>query len=75
MITLCGHYIAYCRNEIDQNWYEFDDNIVSRVDAAEVLTKEAYVLFYQKKNNQIIQIREKYQSISEIDTIVKVISF
>ncbi|CAJ0935254.1 unnamed protein product, partial [Mesorhabditis belari] len=43
-----GHYIAYCRNEIDSNWYEFDDSTVTKVDAAYVMTKEAYVLFYQR---------------------------
>ncbi|TKR80891.1 hypothetical protein L596_014876 [Steinernema carpocapsae] len=44
-----GHYLAYCRNETDNNWYEFDDSTVTRIDAAEVLNKQAYVLFYQKR--------------------------
>jgi hypothetical protein len=57
---------------MDENWYEFDDNVVSRVDAAEVLTKEAYVLFYQKKNDGMESIRDEYRSLSEMDTIAKV---
>ncbi|KAI1724156.1 ubiquitin carboxyl-terminal hydrolase domain-containing protein [Ditylenchus destructor] len=44
-----GHYIAYCRNENDNNWYEYDDATVTRVNELEVMNKEAYVLFYQKK--------------------------
>lgn len=46
---LDGHYVAYCKNEFDKNWYEFDDSVVTRIDTLEVLDKEAYVLFYQKK--------------------------
>uniref|UniRef100_A0A915CVH0 ubiquitinyl hydrolase 1 n=1 Tax=Ditylenchus dipsaci TaxID=166011 RepID=A0A915CVH0_9BILA len=30
-----GHYIAYCRNDLDMNWYEYDDSIVTRVNALE----------------------------------------
>ncbi|VDN37584.1 unnamed protein product [Gongylonema pulchrum] len=45
----CGHYVAYCKNEVDDNWYEYDDSVVTRVEVADILTKEAYVLFYQKR--------------------------
>ncbi|KAK0404363.1 hypothetical protein QR680_017423 [Steinernema hermaphroditum] len=45
-----GHYLAYCKNEFDNNWYEYDDSTVTRIDAAEVLNKQAYVLFYQKRS-------------------------
>ncbi|VDK48272.1 unnamed protein product [Anisakis simplex] len=44
-----GHYLAYCRNNIDSNWYEYDDSVVTKIDAADVMTKQAYVLFYQKR--------------------------
>uniref|UniRef100_A0A915PKR3 Ubiquitin carboxyl-terminal hydrolase n=1 Tax=Setaria digitata TaxID=48799 RepID=A0A915PKR3_9BILA len=47
-----GHYVAYCKNEIDDNWYEFDDTVVTRMETADVLTKEAYVLFYQRQPSQ-----------------------
>lgn len=46
---LDGHYVAYCRNECDKNWYEFDDTIVTRVNPLEVMNRDSYVLFYQKK--------------------------
>ncbi|VDD92714.1 unnamed protein product [Enterobius vermicularis] len=47
-----GHYVAYCKNELDNNWYEFDDTVVTKLEPADVLTKEAYVLFYQKKSTE-----------------------
>uniref|UniRef100_A0A8R1XXR7 ubiquitinyl hydrolase 1 n=1 Tax=Onchocerca volvulus TaxID=6282 RepID=A0A8R1XXR7_ONCVO len=47
-----GHYVAYCKNETDDNWYEFDDTVVTRLEIADVLSKEAYVLFYQRQSSQ-----------------------
>ncbi len=42
-----GHYTAYALNQFDQEWYEFDDSVVSRVEPAAVANAEAYVLFYR----------------------------
>ena len=42
-----GHYTAYCLNPIDQEWYEFDDSTVTKVEPATVASAEAYVLFYR----------------------------
>uniref|UniRef100_A0A158R3V6 ubiquitinyl hydrolase 1 n=1 Tax=Syphacia muris TaxID=451379 RepID=A0A158R3V6_9BILA len=50
-----GHYLAYCKNEYDNNWYEFDDTVVTKLETADVLTKEAYVLFYQRKTTDEMQ--------------------
>lgn len=62
-IIIDGHYIAYCRNDLDKNWYEFDDTLVTRVNAMEVMSKEAYVLFYQKKtSNHMDQIKMQCKS-------------
>lgn len=47
-----GHYVAYCKNEVDDNWYEFDDTVVTRLETPDILTKEAYVLFYQKQSTR-----------------------
>uniref|UniRef100_A0A1I7VQC1 Ubiquitin carboxyl-terminal hydrolase n=1 Tax=Loa loa TaxID=7209 RepID=A0A1I7VQC1_LOALO len=47
-----GHYVAYCKNEMDDNWYEFDDTMVTRLEIADILSKEAYVLFYQRQSTQ-----------------------
>ncbi len=45
-----GHYTAFCRNPIDNKWYEFDDSSVSRIDPSSAVTKAAYVLFYKRRN-------------------------
>lgn len=42
-----GHYIAYCQNVINGQWYEFDDQYVTEVHETLVQNAEAYVLFYR----------------------------
>ncbi|KAG9334081.1 hypothetical protein JZ751_009173 [Albula glossodonta] len=42
-----GHYIAYCRNDLNNLWYEFDDQSVTEVPESCVQNAEAYVLFYK----------------------------
>ncbi|KAL7980871.1 hypothetical protein Chor_002025 [Crotalus horridus] len=42
-----GHYIAYCQNMINGQWYEFDDQYVTEVHETIVQNAEAYVLFYR----------------------------
>ncbi|CAG8495748.1 33672_t:CDS:10 [Racocetra persica] len=48
LIPKGGHYVAYVKNPIDDNWYEFDDTYVTKKTAAEISRLEAYVLFYKK---------------------------
>ena len=43
-----GHYVAYCLNNADRNWYLFDDSRVTRVTSDRVATSEGYLLFYYK---------------------------
>eukprot|EP00698_Gefionella_okellyi_P005035 TRINITY_DN1462_c0_g1_i1.p1 TRINITY_DN1462_c0_g1~~TRINITY_DN1462_c0_g1_i1.p1 ORF type:complete len:1032 (-),score=235.43 TRINITY_DN1462_c0_g1_i1:78-2807(-) len=45
-----GHYTAYCRNRVDNNWYYYDDTDVVRVEAQAVQTPAAYVLFYRRRD-------------------------
>jgi ubiquitin C-terminal hydrolase len=45
-----GHYTAYCKNSLDQEWYNFDDSSVSKViDEQRVITPAAYLLFYRRR--------------------------
>ncbi|KAE9413545.1 hypothetical protein Angca_005155 [Angiostrongylus cantonensis] len=68
-----GHYLAYCRNEIDGNWYEYDDNMLTKLDSAHVLAKEAYVLFYQKRPSVLIEAaRRRTMEMARAEEIVKV---
>ncbi|CAG8597624.1 21587_t:CDS:10 [Cetraspora pellucida] len=53
-----GHYVAYVKNPIDGNWYEFDDTYVTRKSATEISRLEAYVLFYKKTNPEKEQERQ-----------------
>jgi len=52
-------YIAYCRNNIDDNWYKFENNEIKKVKSSEVLniSKEGIllpvILFYNKIKNKI----------------------
>jgi ubiquitin carboxyl-terminal hydrolase 22/27/51 len=39
-----GHYICYCRR--DDQWFKFDDSKVTLASEAQVLSSEAYLLFY-----------------------------
>mmetsp|Transcript_50795 Transcript_50795/g.62233 ORF Transcript_50795/g.62233 Transcript_50795/m.62233 type:complete len:217 (+) Transcript_50795:721-1371(+) len=45
-----GHYIAYVKNLLNNNWYEYDDSDVQQINLEQVDTKNAYVLFYKKRN-------------------------
>ena len=45
-----GHYTAYCRNPTDGQWYNFDDVNTNNINEEEIVTKDAYILFYQKSS-------------------------
>lgn len=44
-----GHYTAKCKNEITQKWYHFDDEHVSEEIEQNILSNNAYILFYKRK--------------------------
>lgn len=54
-----GHYIAYCRNDANNLWYEFDDQSVTEVSESCVQNAEAYVLFYKKSNEDALKERRR----------------
>lgn len=45
-----GHYVAYCKNSLDNNWYHFNDNNVECIPedrrASALTSQHAYILFY-----------------------------
>ncbi|CAG5122907.1 unnamed protein product [Candidula unifasciata] len=45
--TSSGHYTAYCRNPYSGEWYYFNDARVSSIRSNQVVSPEAYVLFYE----------------------------
>ncbi|KAF2984408.1 hypothetical protein EK904_003352 [Melospiza melodia maxima] len=54
-----GHYIAYCRNNLNNLWYEFDDQSVTEVSESTVQNAEAYVLFYRKSSEEAQRERRR----------------
>ncbi|XP_013921963.1 PREDICTED: ubiquitin carboxyl-terminal hydrolase 20 [Thamnophis sirtalis] len=59
-----GHYIAYCQNMINGQWYEFDDQYVTEVHETVVQNAEAYVLFYRKSSEEAVRERQKVVSLA-----------
>uniref|UniRef100_A0A674BHI8 Ubiquitin carboxyl-terminal hydrolase n=1 Tax=Salmo trutta TaxID=8032 RepID=A0A674BHI8_SALTR len=45
-----GHYTAYAKNKDDNKWYNFDDSSVSPANEDQIVSKAAYVLFYQRQD-------------------------
>ncbi|XP_049964107.1 ubiquitin carboxyl-terminal hydrolase 8 [Schistocerca serialis cubense] len=41
-----GHYTAYCKNDVKNKWYKFDDHEVNVMPPLSVKTGAAYILFY-----------------------------
>ena len=53
---MAGHFIAFCKSPVDQNWYCYNDASVSQCDDPRNQNNDEiegipYVLFYQKKNS------------------------
>lgn len=42
-----GHYYSYCKNSIDNKWYNYDDDDVNEIDENKLITNKAYMLFYE----------------------------
>ncbi|KAI1905468.1 hypothetical protein AGOR_G00016510 [Albula goreensis] len=45
-----GHYTAFAKSKDDGKWYYFDDSSVSPANEDQIVSKAAYVLFYQRRD-------------------------
>ncbi|CAG9577099.1 unnamed protein product [Danaus chrysippus] len=45
--TYSGHYTAYCKHPYTGDWHEYNDSRVSPIRSRDVVSAEAYVLFYE----------------------------
>ena len=52
-----GHYVAYCKNFENHQWYKFDDKTVKAKNEANILSQQAYLAFYTE-NKQKTKIRD-----------------
>ena len=42
-----GHFIAFCKNPIDEKWYRYNDEKITPADKADIFNEGiAYILFY-----------------------------
>ena len=56
-----GHYYAYAKNHVTGKWYEFNDSYVSEIyNDDNLITSNAYVLFYRKRCSEKINWDELY---------------
>ena len=44
-----GHYVSICKNFLYNKWFMFNDSQVKEVEEGEIVNRNAYVLFYQRK--------------------------
>lgn len=54
-----GHYTCYAKHEPTGNWFEYDDQLVTKVTPETVQNCEPYVLFYRKTNPQMERLRAR----------------
>lgn len=49
-----GHYTAYCKNHLNNKWYEHNDSMVTYIPENDVKNKvvsnNGYILFYERRN-------------------------
>ena len=51
--SMSGHFVAYCRNRMDQKWYLYNDAIVTLCEQPyEYQNKMPYILFYRSINEK-----------------------
>ena len=44
-----GHYYAICKNYLDDNWYQYNDTHVTRLDEDDILDYAPYLFFYKRQ--------------------------
>lgn len=44
-----GHYVATCKNFLNNKWYKFNDSVVSETSENSIVSGTAYVLFYKRR--------------------------
>ena len=62
-----GHYYAICKNIFTKKWYKYDDSSVSEIQESNIVNKDAYVLFYRRRNLENIVDLETLYNLQFID--------
>jgi ubiquitin C-terminal hydrolase len=64
-----GHYIAHAKHKVSGQWHTYNDSVVTPIDEAQVLQKEAYVLFYVKQKSPSVIPGSAPESASRTDSL------
>lgn len=59
-----GHYVTYARSRADNKWRCFNDSRVSDLDASEVQSSAAYLLFYARRDLSDASIASVFPRVS-----------
>uniref|UniRef100_A0A1I7TRX1 Ubiquitin carboxyl-terminal hydrolase n=1 Tax=Caenorhabditis tropicalis TaxID=1561998 RepID=A0A1I7TRX1_9PELO len=54
-----GHYVTFCKHEIDGQWYKFDDIQVSRFDVTKVAKTDPYIMMFRKIDSNTVNVMRK----------------
>jgi len=64
-----GHYTAYAKSPVTGNWYDYNDSHVSQVkDPEHVVQKNAYLLFYRRREPVPLGGEKLEQILSQADS-------
>ncbi|CEG43733.1 ubiquitinspecific protease [Plasmopara halstedii] len=55
-----GHYTAYAKNFVDNQWYYYDDERVRVVEDRQVVSPSAYLLFYLRSDMDDVLIKDLF---------------
>ncbi|TMW65897.1 hypothetical protein Poli38472_003662 [Pythium oligandrum] len=55
-----GHYTAYAKNFLDDQWYFYDDERVRVVEESKVVSPSAYLLFYVRSDMEGVLVKDLY---------------
>lgn len=55
-----GHYTAYAKNFLDDQWYYYDDERVRVVEESRVVSPSAYLLFYLRSDLKGVEVKDMY---------------
>ncbi|KAG7389468.1 Ubiquitin carboxyl-terminal hydrolase 32 [Phytophthora pseudosyringae] len=55
-----GHYTAYAKNFVDDQWYYYDDERVRVVEDQQVVSPSAYLLFYLRSDMEDVLVKDLF---------------
>ncbi len=62
-----GHYHAYAQNPRTKKWYDFNDSSVHEISADNLVTSQAYVLFYKRRNAPVCHVYQQPSPSMELE--------